>query len=414
MTTQTTTTTSAALHTHLGDLKLRNAAVAGPRQAQATPATGSGADVAAEQLRAFPGLGFKLTPTEERLRAKRNWGFLESAYDNSKVMGLTTHFVTITMAILFNKSSLAKPAYDWLNTYDRFTIHTVHTWILLSSCQLLLVGLFALTDLSGRPSWLARYRMQPHKPPTVAQYKKLMPVVLFNLVVVNTISNLIYYPLAEWRGIETTYESLPSGKKLVGQWLVCLLMEDIGFYAVHRALHHPKIYKYIHKKHHEFSAPIAGASTYAHPLEHYFSNLLPILVGLLITRAHLSVQYLFFSGLMIGTHAQHSGYNSESTCHAFSPDARCASSRRLTKALFFPAAAVPFLTCALVHDWHHYFNTENYGPVGLLDAIFKTNKTFKAWTSETVAAFEGDRAQARQAALEKLAQIEAEEEERAG
>lgn len=75
-------------------------------------------------------------------------------------------------------------------------------------------------------------------------------------------------------------------------------------------------------------------------------------------------------------------------------------------------APVPFLTCALVHDWHHYFNTENYGPVGLLDAIFKTNKTFKAWTSETVAAFHGDRAKARQAALEKLAQIEAEEQER--
>lgn len=71
------------------------------------------------------------------------------------------------------------------------------------------------------------------------------------------------------------------------------------------------------------------------------------------------------------------------------------------------------MTCALVHDWHHYFYTENYGPVGLLDGIFKTNKTFKAWTSETICTFKGDRIQARKAALEKLARIEAEEEERA-
>lgn len=317
MSTQTATTVkstaaSSTMHVHFGDLKGRNAAISCPHLAS-TMATEPHAQARAGKSRspAFPGLGFQLTPTEEKLRAKRNWGFLEAAYDNTKVMGLTTHVLTITMAILFNKSSFAKPLYDWLNTYNRFTIHTVHTWLLTSFSQMLLVGIFAFCDLTGRPSWLARYRIQPHKPASWAQYKKLMPVILFNMIVVNTISNLIYYPLAEWRGNQTTYETLPSGKVLVGQWLLCLLAEEIGFYTVHRALHRPKIYKHIHKKHHEFSAPIAGASTYAHPLEHYFSNLLPIIVGLLVTRSHYSVQLLFFHGLMIGSHVQHSGYNSK-------------------------------------------------------------------------------------------------------
>lgn len=75
--------------------------------------------------------------------------------------------------------------------------------------------------------------------------------------------------------------------------------------------------------------------------------------------------------------------------------------------------AVPFLTCALVHDWHHYFNTENYGPVGLLDTVLGTNKTFKAWTNETVSTFKGNHNKARKAALKKLAEIEAAEEEQA-
>lgn len=304
-----TATTVTSVRSYIGDAKLRNAAVSYPNAPPktATPLQNEGS----HDKKALPGLGFKLTPTENKLRSKRKWGYLEAAYDNTKVMGLTTHVVTITLAILFNKSQIAKPVYDWLNTYDHFTIHMVHAWILNSASQMLLVGIFALCDLTGRPSWLARYRIQPHKPPTLAMYKKLMPVILFNLFVVNTISNLIYYPLAEWRGIDTTYETLPSGWKLVGQWLVCLLTEEIGFYTVHRSLHHPKLYKYIHKTHHEFSAPIAGASTYAHPLEHYLSNLVPILVGLLITRSHLSVQFLFFHGLMIGSHAQHSGYNSK-------------------------------------------------------------------------------------------------------
>ena len=35
-----------------------------------------------------------------------------------------------------------------------------------------------------------------------------------------------------------------------------------------RLLHHPTLYKKIHKKHHEWTAPIGVISIYAHPIEH--------------------------------------------------------------------------------------------------------------------------------------------------
>lgn len=40
---------------------------------------------------------------------------------------------------------------------------------------------------------------------------------------------------------------------------------------------------------------------------------------------------------------------------------------------------MPFLTVALPHDWHHCFSTENFGPLGLLDRVLKTDRMYKSW-----------------------------------
>ena len=42
----------------------------------------------------------------------------------------------------------------------------------------------------------------------------------------------------------------------MGQFLVCLVIEDTWHYFFHRALHDKRIYKYIHKIHHNFQVSL--------------------------------------------------------------------------------------------------------------------------------------------------------------
>ncbi len=81
-----------------------------------------------------------------------------------------------------------------------------------------------------------------------------------------------------WRGYE--WGKLPTFQWVLLELSICILIEELVFYYSHRLLHNPRIYKYIHKKHHEWTAPIAITAIYCHPIEHIFSNLLPPLLGI--------------------------------------------------------------------------------------------------------------------------------------
>jgi sterol desaturase/sphingolipid hydroxylase (fatty acid hydroxylase superfamily) len=51
------------------------------------------------------------------------------------------------------------------------------------------------------------------------------------------------------------------------QMVGCQLFLEASFYWIHRALHHPTLYKHIHKQHHEYKGTIGFATEYATPAE---------------------------------------------------------------------------------------------------------------------------------------------------
>ena len=92
-----------------------------------------------------------------------------------------------------------------------------------------------------------------------------------------------------------------------------LLLERIRKFSVLccivRTLHHRSLYSYIHKRHHEWTAPIGIISLYAHPIEHLVSNLLPPVLGPLLMGSHLCSAWVWFSIALLSTTVAHCGYH---------------------------------------------------------------------------------------------------------
>lgn len=128
-------------------------------------------------------------------------------------------------------------------------------------------------------------------------------------------------------------------------------MEEIGFYYSHRVLHSRYLYRFIHKRHHEWTAPIAVTAMYCHPIESIFSNMLPIFLGVFIMGSHVATAWLWFSLAILSTLNAHSGYH------------------------------LPFLPSPEFHDFHHLKFNQCFGVLGVLDRIHGTDTSFRSTTA---------------------------------
>ena len=91
--------------------------------------------------------------------------------------------------------------------------------------------------------------------------------------------------------------------------LVCMLCHDFVFYHGHKLLHHRLLYKYIHKKHHEWQAPIAAAAEYAHPIEHAITGIFSVSSGMIICAAPIPVTWIWLCWITFQVQNDHSGYH---------------------------------------------------------------------------------------------------------
>jgi len=204
---------------------------------------------------------------------------------------------------------------------------------------------FAYVDAKDRPAFIARHRIQSGTPREPERARVIANLALNQLLVTPVMLVLLWGAL-ELRGWEVD-ASFP-GLVEVGRDLVLLgIVSAIYFYASHRFLHRPWWMKHVHRKHHEFRTTRAWAAEYAHPVEMIFGNFGTLALGVVLIGPNLATLYLY---AVIATHtfvAHHSGY------------------------------AVPWLSWAVHHDWHHYRYKEAFGTFGLIDRLLGTDEEFR-------------------------------------
>ncbi|KAG7261668.1 hypothetical protein CRUP_010874 [Coryphaenoides rupestris] len=209
-------------------------------------------------------------------------------------------------------------------------------------------GLLLLVDMTGRPSFITRYRVQADKnnPVDPGKLRHAIKQVVFNQVFVSAPMVVGIYHLMSWRG-DPCSPQLPTFHWGLMELAASSIVEEVMFYYSHRLFHHPALYKHVHKQHHEWTAPIGVVSIYAHPLEHMLSNMLPAVLGPVLLGSHLATTSLWYCLALISTTVSHCGYH------------------------------LPFLPSPEFHDFHHLKFNQCFGVLGVLDRLHGTDSKFR-------------------------------------
>jgi sterol desaturase/sphingolipid hydroxylase (fatty acid hydroxylase superfamily) len=202
------------------------------------------------------------------------------------------------------------------------------------------------------PAFAARHQFHPvARQPTWPKIRHAIAVTLRNQLMNDALS-LVLYTLSGWQTLFDHSAALPSAWEIIRDVAVCRVLREVSFYYLHRSFHHPRLYAAVHKQHHQFNVTTAFAGQYAHPVEQFFVNLLPVVLPPQLLRVHVCTFWLLLSLSLLDSACTHSGFT------------------------FFS----PSWTQVEHHDTHHLMLNGNYGSTWmdwLHGTVLKAPKTLK-------------------------------------
>ena len=204
------------------------------------------------------------------------------------------------------------------------------------------LGGFALTEFVERAGWLQYYRLactKGQEPAFATKLGTLKDVLLGQIPYY--LGARVLWRLCEARGAAPGTEKLPSFLRVWGTFVAAFVLHYSSFYTMHRLFHWGPLYRAFHSMHHRYTGTTAVAAEHAHPVEHVGANLVPVLAGVVLLRAHMLPMLVWTAWRILEAVEGHSGY-----CFVGSP---------------LHALRITLPDGGAYHTYHHVANKGNFG-----------------------------------------------------
>ena len=216
---------------------------------------------------------------------------------------------------------------------------------------LLVISFFILYYIINKQKWI-KYKIQQKFPKNREYIREgmysLITMIIFTCILIGLNSKPIV-------GYTTRYYEI-SERGWVYYYLLFIIMffvHDAYFYFIHRIMHYPKIFKYIHLIHHKSTNPSPWAAYSFHPFEAIIEQGI-ILIFYFTVPIHITHLTVFFLFSIIYNIYGHLGY--EIYPKGF-------NKTRIGK----------WINTSISHNQHHQFCKGNYGLYTLIwDRLFGT------------------------------------------
>jgi len=125
-----------------------------------------------------------------------------------------------------------------------------------------------------RPMW---FRKVQKKLPKVTDYGRDIMYSMISVTIFATVALFVFFYAGEWTN---NYKEISEyGYAYYAfTWVFMFVVHDTYFYWMHRAMHHPTLFKHVHLVHHKSTNPSPWTAYAFHPLEGFLEAMIvPIL-----------------------------------------------------------------------------------------------------------------------------------------